>query len=90
MTMTPETDAIALLQDKINTTYIRGQARLAAALGKHPNTIKRWHAMGEAPPHKRVGHEYLYSITEVMTWLDDQNAAMENALHLPQKKTATR
>ena len=70
--LSPATEIRPIETSDILRGYFDRQ-ELARQLGVTLHTLKRWDAVGCAPPFIRLGGRRLYSIETVRTWLAEQH-----------------
>lgn len=58
----------------ILSDYIDGYDGLAQELGRSVRTIRRWKALGEAPPCTRIQNRVLFRREAVREWLANHEA----------------
>lgn len=63
-----ETDGVRLLDGYLTTSSV------AAELGVHWRTLKRWITSDYGPPHVRVGRRIYYRRDDIALWLNSQTA----------------
>lgn len=51
------------------------ERQLAAELGVHPYTLRKWRRLGEGPPPTKIGKAVLYRRSSVARWLEQRETA---------------
>lgn len=51
------------------------ERQLAAELGVHPYTLRKWRRLGGGPPPTKIGKAVLYRRSSVARWLEQRETA---------------